>query len=127
MFWHYFYDSGIKCVWENKEDVERGRLIGAYVRIPTPGKHNLICCNDFASLYPSTIITCNLSIENFIGTFYDEEALKPFKADPTKYIVIGANVHKNKGTLAKPELGDFIAKYLLEDELDAWKEVVGQN
>ena len=122
MFWHYFYDSGIKCVWENKEDVERGRLIGAYVRIPTPGKHNLICCNDFASLYPSTIITCNLSIENFVGTFYDEEALKPFKDDPTKYIVIGANVHKNKGTLAKPELGDFIAKYLLEDELDVYRK-----
>lgn len=122
MFWHYFYDSGIKCVWENKEDVERGRLIGAYVRIPTPGKHNLICCNDFASLYPSTIITCNLSIENFVGTFYDEEALKPFKADPTKYIVVGANVHKNKGTLAKPELGDFIAKYLLEDELDVYRK-----
>lgn len=122
MFWHYFYDSGIKCVWENKEDVERGRLIGAYVRIPTPGKHNLICCNDFASLYPSTIITCNLSIENFVGTFYDEEALKPFKNDPTKYIVVGANVHKNKGTLAKPELGDFIAKYLLEDELDVYRK-----
>ena len=122
MFWHYFYDSGIKCVWENKEDVERGRLIGAYVRIPTPGKHNLICCNDFASLYPSTIITCNLSIENFVGTFYDEEALKPFKADPTKYIVVGGNVHKNKGTLAKPELGDFIAKYLLEDELDVYRK-----
>lgn len=122
MFWHYFYDSGIKCVWENKEDVERGRLIGAYVRIPTPGKHNLICCNDFASLYPSTIITCNLSIENFVGTFYDEEALEPFKNDPTKYIVVGANVHKNKGTLAKPELGDFIAKYLLEDELDVYRK-----
>lgn len=121
MFWHYFYDSGIKCVYENKEDVERGRLIGAYVRIPTPGKHNLICCNDFASLYPSTIITCNLSIENFIGTFYDEEALKPFKENPTKYIVVGANVHKNKGTLAKPELGDFIARYLLEDELDVYR------
>lgn len=121
MFWHYFYDSGIKCVWESKEDVERGRLIGAYVRIPTPGKHNLICCNDFASLYPSTIITCNLSIENFVGTFYDEEALKPFKENPTKYIVVGANVHKNKGTLAKPELGDFIARYLLEDELDVYR------
>jgi len=121
MFWHYFYDSGIKCVYENKEDVERGRLIGAYVRIPTPGKHNLICCNDFASLYPSTIITCNLSIENFVGTFYDEEALKPFKENPTKYIVVGANVHKNKGTLAKPELGDFIARYLLEDELDVYR------
>lgn len=122
MFWHYFYDNGIKCVYENKEDVERGRLIGAYVRIPTPGKHKLICCNDFASLYPSTIITCNLSIENFVGTFYDEEALKPFKDNPTDYIVVGANVHKNKGTLAKPELGDFIAKYLLEDELDVYRK-----
>lgn len=122
MFWHYFYDSGIKCVYENKEDVERGTLVGAYVRTPTPGKHNFICCNDFASLYPSTIITCNLSIENFVGTFYDEKALAPYKADLTNYIVVGGSVYKNKGTLTKPSLGEFIRNYLLEDELDIYRK-----
>lgn len=43
------------------------KLIGAYVKKPVPGLWNWVACCDFASLYPSTIITCNLSIENYIG------------------------------------------------------------
>ena len=96
-------------------------MIGAYVRTPTPGKHDLVCCNDFASLYPSSIITCNLSIENLVGTFYDEKALIPFKEDKVNYIVVGGAVYKNKGTLAKPQLGEFVSYYLLEDELDKYR------
>lgn len=122
MFWNYFYNNGIKVVYEKKEDVDRGTLIGAYVRTPTPGKHNYVCCNDFASLYPSSISTCNLSVENFVGTFYDESALLPYKTDRKKYIVVGGNVHKNDGTIEKPKLGEFISKHLLEDKLDTYRK-----
>lgn len=121
LFFNYFYEHGIKVIPKKQEDVERGTLIGAYVRTPTPGKHDLVCCNDFASLYPSSIITCNLSIENLLGTFYDEERLAPFKADKANYIVVGGAVYKNKGTIAKPQLGEFVSYYLLEDELDKYR------
>ena len=47
-----FYERGLKIVYEPKEVVERGRLIGAYVKKPIPGLHEFVCCNDFASLYP---------------------------------------------------------------------------
>lgn len=122
LFFNYFYERGIKIVPTRQENVHRGTLIGAYVRTPTPGKHDFVCCNDFASLYPSSIITCNMSIENFYRTFYDEVALKPFKEDIKNYIVVGGAVYKNKGTIAKPELGEFIRYYLLEDELDKYRK-----
>lgn len=122
LFFNYFYDHGIKVIPNKPEDVERGTLIGAYVRTPTPGKHNFVCCNDFASLYPSTIITCNLSVENLVGTFYDEEALRPYREDKAKYIVVGGAVYKNKGTLAKPQLGEFYSYFLLEDELNKYRK-----
>lgn len=121
LFFNYFYDHNIKIVPERNENRERGVLVGAYVRTPTPGKHNYVCCNDFASLYPSTIIVCNLSIENYVGAFYDEEKLKPYKLDKDNYIVVGSTVYKNKGTSAKPELGEFICHCLLEDELNVYR------
>lgn len=121
LFFNYFYEHGIKVIPDRREDIERGTLIGAYVRTPTPGKHNFVCCNDFASLYPSSIISCNMSIENFVGTFYDEEALAPYKQDKANYIVVGGAVYKNKGSLAKPQLGEFYSYFLLEDELNKYR------
>ena len=121
LVFNYFYDNGIKVIPERRHDIERGTLVGAYVRTPTPGKHNYVCCNDFASLYPSTIITCNLSFENLVGEFYNEEALIPYKMDPEKYIVVGGNVHHNDGTLAKPKLGEMIDRFLNEEALDKYR------
>ena len=121
LVFNYFYDNGIKVIPERKHDVERGNLVGAYVRTPTPGKHKYVCCNDFASLYPSTIISCNLSFENFVGTFYDYERLRPYIEDRDKYIVIGGNVHNNDGTWDKPKLGDMIGRFLEEATLDVYR------
>ena len=122
LFFNYFYDRGIKVIPVRQEHEHRGTLVGAYVRKPTPGKHDFVCCNDFASLYPSSIITCNMSVENFVGVFYDEVALKPYKDDIKNYIVVGGTVYKNKGTLAKPELGDFVKYCLQEDVLDGYRK-----
>lgn len=121
LFFNYFYEKGIKIVYNRREDVERGTLIGAYVRQPVPGKYDYICCNDFASLYPSTIITCNMSIENFVGAFYDDDRLEPYRQDKTNYIVVGGCVYKNKGTLAKPQLGEFVDKFLQENVLRTYR------
>jgi DNA polymerase elongation subunit (family B) len=121
LFFNYFYDKGIKIVYNYKDDVERGTLIGAYVRQPVPGKYDYICCNDFASLYPSTIITCNMSIENFVGTFYREDLLEPYRQDKANYMVVGGSVYKNKGTLANPELGEFVDRFLNEEVLQTYR------
>jgi DNA polymerase elongation subunit (family B) len=120
LVFNYFYDKGIKIIPDRKHDVDRGILVGAYVRTPTPGKHNYVCCNDFASLYPSTIITCNLSFENFVGTFYDENELMKYN-DRKQYIIVGGNVHKNDGTLENPLMGDMITRCLDEETLDTYR------
>lgn len=121
LFFNYFYERGIKIIPTRPEDVHRGTLVGAYVRKPTPGKHDFVCCNDFASLYPSSIITCNMSIENFVGTFYDETALKPYREALGEYLVVGGTVYKNKGTIAKPELGEMLFTLLDEKKLAPYR------
>lgn len=94
LFFNYFYKNNIKVVYEER-DVERGTLVGAYVKEPIPGKHNFMCCNDFASLYPSTVITCNLSVENYMGKDYTEEELNVFRKDPTYFVSVNNVVYKN--------------------------------
>lgn len=116
-----FYKHGLKIVYQNRETPDRGKLVGAYVRKPSPGKYYFICCNDFASLYPSTIITCNLSFENYVGAFYDEEKLIPYKANPGKYIVIGGSVYENEGTAEKPKLGDLLHTFLNDEALEPYR------
>ena len=97
MFFNYFYEEGIKVVPEEIHGRERGTLIGAYVREPSPGKRNWVCCNDFASLYPSTIITCNISIENYLGNIndYNEQEVEHFKNDKNYFVSVNGSIYKN--------------------------------
>lgn len=97
IFFNYFYDHNLKIVSKDNNDIERGTLLGAYVRKPTPGKHKWVCCNDFASLYPSTIITCNISVENYLGNIneYDDKDIKKFKENPNYFISVNGNIYKN--------------------------------
>ena len=123
LVFNYFYDNGIKVIpSDRRKDADRGILVGAYVRTPTPGKHNYVCCNDFASLYPSSIISCNLSFENLIGEFYDDEALLEYKNDYKNYIVVGGNVYKNEGTIEKPKMGELYTRCLAEKMLDEYRD-----
>ena len=99
MFFNYFFEHGIKVVPSAKFSGERGTLLGAYVRQPTPGKHQYVCCNDFASLYPSVIVSCNLSIENYMGSVADgtftESELEPYRKDPNYFVSVNGCVYKN--------------------------------
>ena len=117
-----FRTKNIKIVWQEKEQVERGRLVGAYVKMPVAGLWELVCCNDFAGLYPTTGIVTNASFDNFVGTFYDEEKLAPYRRDLEHYIVVCASVYKNKGSLKKPEIGDFVVQYLDEEKLAPYRK-----
>ena len=116
-----FRERGVKIVYEKKEDVERGRLLGAYVKQPRPGLYQLIVCNDYASLYPSTMITTNLSFENFVAVYYNEAELDKYRKNPY-YIVIGPNVFKNAGSVDKPEIGDFVGQYLDDEALEPYRK-----
>lgn len=116
-----FYERGLKVVFDDKERPDRGHLVGAYVKVPIPGIHEYVCCNDFASLYPSTIRTTNISFENFVGSFYDYEKLKPYASNP-QYVVIGPNVYLNDGTISKPTIGPFVTQFLLEDKLEPYRK-----
>lgn len=118
----HFRTTNTKIVYEPKEQVERGRLVGAYVKMPVAGLWELVCCNDFSGLYPTTGIVTNISFDNFVGTFYDEEKLAPYRKDLKNYIVVCASVYRNKGTLQKPELGEFVAQYLDEVALEPYRK-----
>lgn len=118
----YFRSKNIKIVWQDKERTERGRLTGAYVKMPVAGLWELVCCNDFSGLYPTTGIVTNISFENYIGTFYDEEKLAPYRRDMEGYIVVCANVWKNKGSINKPEYGEFVGQFLDEEKLAPYRK-----
>lgn len=115
-----FYKHGLKIVYQDNDRPERSRLVGAYVKKPIPGIHNFVCCNDFASLYPSTIRTCNISFENYIGAFWDEEKLKPYLQNP-KYIVVGPSVFENKGSSKDPCPGYMLYTFLDEERLKPYR------
>lgn len=117
-----FYNRKIYVPYVEQERGERGRVQGAYVKQPIPGKWNYVSCNDFASLYPSTMRTCNLSFENYVGVFHDEKKLAPYKADKKNYLVIESSVFRNEGTVEHPEAGEFIGTFILDDKLEPYRK-----
>lgn len=91
------YKNNIRIVPCENTNIDRGKLTGAYVKEPIPGLHDFLCCNDFASLYPSTIRTCNLSFENYVwkdGEFTEEE-LERYRKDPNYFVSVNGHVYKN--------------------------------
>lgn len=116
-----FYNKGIKVVDDGHRVERRGAVLGAYVKVPIPGVHPFVTCNDFASLYPSTIRTCNLSFENFVGNFFDEVKLDVYKSKPEQYIVIGPNVFTNVGNLKNPIIGVLVEKCIDENRLKQYR------
>lgn len=116
-----FYELGIKIVYEEKTNPVRSALLGAYVKKPVPGIHQFVTCNDFAALYPSSMRTCNLSFENYIGAFWDNAKLEKFRLDRANYVVIGPNVIQNVGSIKKPALGRVLGVYLDEEKLAKYR------
>lgn len=97
LVFNQFYSNGLKVVYNKKERDEDFKIQGAYVKQPVKGLHKFVSCNDFASLYPSTIRTCNLSFENFVGpaAAFTEEQLSDYKKDPNYFVSVNNNVYKN--------------------------------
>lgn len=49
------------------DDEEEDKFIGAYVKDPVPGRYEWVCSADINSLYPSVIMSLNISPETKIG------------------------------------------------------------
>ena len=104
-----FYDDNKKVVY-NWDEVERVKIPyeGAFCGA-VEGRYGWTVCDDFASLYPSQIITCNFSFENFmqktepsnvnpdimIKIPWDEADLEKFRKDPNYFVSNQGHVYKN--------------------------------
>ena len=108
IFYEFYMDN--KHVVYDYDAVERIKINyeGAFCGC-VPGRFSFNVCDDFASLYPSQVQTCNLSFENFImppaigpdslGRYiprqWTEEELEKFRNDPNYFVSINGNVYKN--------------------------------
>jgi len=103
-----FYNNKMKVVWDY-DAIERVKIPyeGAFCGC-VPGRYEFNVCDDFASLYPSQVRTCNLSFENFyekkigpdsLGRYttmkWSEQELEEFRNDPNYFVTIMGNVYKN--------------------------------
>ncbi len=125
LVWNYFYEHGKKVVEYDVDGRPASNVVGAYVKQPKPGLYQYITCNDFASLYPSSIITTNISFENYVGAFYDEAKLEPYRQNKDEYVVICASVYKNdgeKGKRGKPKAGELVGTFLDEAALKKYRD-----
>ena len=64
--------------YENSDQKASEKFSGAYVFLPEKGLKNKrsVTGLDFASLYPSIIMTCNLSPEKMVSTLLEADELK---------------------------------------------------
>ena len=103
-----FYSQGRKVVWDY-DSIERTKVSyeGAFCGC-VPGRYEFTVCDDFASLYPSQVRTCNFSFENLVenkigpdsfGRYtvvkWSEEELEQFRKDPNYFVTVMGNVYKN--------------------------------
>jgi DNA polymerase elongation subunit (family B) len=75
----------MQALRDNNEE----KFIGAYVKEPIVGKYDWIYDLDLTSLYPSIIMTLNISPETKIGKIENWDAEKYIKGGETDYRLIG--------------------------------------
>lgn len=103
-----FYKDNKKVVYD-WDEIDRARFPyeGAFCAA-VPGRYGLCVCDDFASLYPSQVMTCNFSFENIVvnmvgpdsfGRYtpmpWTKEELDNFRKDPNYFVSVMGNVYKN--------------------------------
>ena len=103
-----FYKDNKKVAWDY-DAIERNKAEykGAFCGC-VPGRYSYCVCDDYASLYPSQIITCNMSFENvhlnkigpdslgrYVVAPWSPQQLEEFKKDPNYFVTVNGNVYKN--------------------------------
>lgn len=135
-----FYDDGKHVVYEQKNNV-KVPYEGAFTAC-NPGLSKFCVCSDYASLYPSTVISTNLSCENIVDKWsepdqygrrqklqWTDEELKKFEADPNYFVSINIAIFKvkNTGYEAVPRKKDAEGNDLpwTQQELDSYRSRPG--
>ena len=79
---------------ELKEKGEDG-FIGAFVKEPVPGKYEWVYDLDLTSLYPSIIMTLNISPETKVAKILDLDGDEFIRGNKEEYIIGGEKVSKD--------------------------------
>lgn len=112
-----FYDEDKHVVYEY-DAIERTKVMyeGAFCGC-VPGRWEYSVCDDFASLYPSVVCTCNISMESIVkktvgpdsfGRYtempWSEEELDEFRKDPNYFVSLWGTVYKNDKEYMFPKM-----------------------
>lgn len=102
-----FYLDGKHVVYKRGDLPNKEPYEGAFCGC-VPGHYTFCVCDDFASLYPSQIRTCNLSFENYVRNFvgpdsfgryteipWSENELEELRKDPNYFVTVMGHVYKN--------------------------------
>ena len=89
-------------------DGSEGRFSGAYVKSPTPGRYDWVFDLDLTSMYPSIIMSLNMSPETKIGKINGWDAEEFIKGEEKHYSVDKDG--KTIRTFTSGELKDFFNK-----------------
>jgi DNA polymerase elongation subunit (family B) len=104
----YLKDKGLASKNGNPH-IKKIEYPGAFVFEPIPGTYNDVVDFDFASLYPSIIITYNLGINNYVMKLVDDHlgydlAYHPENLPENIEVIVDPTHHKNKLTVSKENL-----------------------
>mgnify|MGYP003120534332 FL=1 len=83
------------------------KFVGAYVQDPQKGKHDWVYDLDITSMYPSCIMSLNISPETKIGKIIGWEPEEYLSKDNKKTYTIEQN-KKEMGKFTETELGNFL-------------------
>jgi DNA polymerase elongation subunit (family B) len=75
-------------------DNDQEKFIGAYVKAPIVGKYEWIYDLDLTSLYPSIIMTTNISPETKVGKIDNWDAQQFMKGTKSSYLIDGDNISR---------------------------------
>ena len=97
------------------------KFIGAYVKDPIVGKHDWIYDLDLTSLYPSIIMSLNISPETKMTKVEDWDIERYIKGLDESYTIMGKNVSKDRFQqfIKDLELGTTDVFYVNGDSLSA--------
>lgn len=86
----------MKAIQGDDEYSKESKFIGAYVKDPVLGLHEWIYDLDLTSLYPSIIMSLNISPETKLGKVDNWDAVEYSKSVNTVYDVMGMQVDSDK-------------------------------
>jgi len=89
-----------------------GKFIGAYVKQPKPGLYKWVYDLDLTSLYPSIIMSINISPETKIGKVKNYSAEESMKGNIESYSIID-----NNGSESKPVSKEHFTNFIEQQKL----------